>query len=159
MNGDWSAFERFERLLEPALDGFTRGLTLPADEPRPVVGSGQVERTWRGGRAACARRSPQPPSSHARAGFGDRRACGAQRADGRIVVGSATDECMEWHVETLLAAAAVDDGGSRHYLSSGRTGHVNRFAHRATGRDDVFHDQHLLTRVRLNPRRNVSVPS
>ena len=55
MNGDRSAFERFERPLEPALDGFTRGLTLPADEPRPVVGDGQLERTHG---AETGRRAP-----------------------------------------------------------------------------------------------------
>jgi hypothetical protein len=43
VHGDRGTFESRERLLQEPLNGIAFGLALPADEPRAVVGDGQLE--------------------------------------------------------------------------------------------------------------------
>ena len=51
---------------------------------------------------------------------------------------------MKWHVEPLLAAAAIDDRARADHHRSRRASHVHRLPRGAAGRDDVLDDQDLL---------------
>ena len=58
---------------------------------------------------------------------------------------------MKWHVQPLLAAAAIDDRtGPDHDRARGPR-HVHRLSRRAAGRDDVFDDEDPFTGVEREP--------
>ena len=52
---------------------------------------------------------------------------------------------MKGNIETLLAAAPVDDGRRTDHGGTGCAGDVNGLARRSSGRDDIFDDEHALS--------------
>ena len=131
------ADDRGDFVFDDRLDGLRVRLPLPAGVGGAVVGDRQLEGAWR----HCI-------ISATRTRLDDRNTLLAERTRvGLIGLHVHRQQRVKRHVESLLAAAAIDHRARADHDRARRARHVHRLARRAAGGDDVFDDQHLLAGV------------